>query len=60
LERIRRLNSWSGGKNLPGILFGGTGKIFRRQYWNVEYSRIERWALISFCNSSEFEFGDLA
>jgi hypothetical protein len=59
---------------LPGILFGSAGKIFRQQYWNVEYSKIERLALrhgtlisrpifgkrIRFCNSSEFQFGDLA
>ena len=63
-----------GGGNLPGILFSGTGKIFRLQYWNIEYSKIERLALrygaliwwpifgkcMRFCNSSEFEFGDLA
>jgi len=41
LEPVRRLNPWSGGKNLPGILFSDKGKIFRRQYWNAEYSRNE-------------------
>jgi hypothetical protein len=45
LERVRRLNSWSGGRNLPGILFGVSCKIFRQQYWNLEYSEIECCAL---------------
>jgi hypothetical protein len=37
VDRVRGLAALP----LPGILFGGTGKIFRKQYWNLEYIRIE-------------------